>query len=567
MTDAPTKPRRPPAPAASQPGAGSKKPAPTAARKPGAAMPAAKAPATKPAAAAKKSAGRATTAGKAAPADATGTRTAAAAATAPAHAVDALIIGAGPSGLSACIKLKEQGITNTVILDKATRIGGTWAVNDYPGLRCDVPSEIYSLGFAPNPDWSRTYAPQAEIRDYLEDVAKRFDIVGQIRLGTEVTDARWQEQDGRWAVTTATGERWSARVLVAAPGYIGEAKMPRFPGQDSFRGTIFHSGMWNHGHDLTGERVAVIGCGASAIQFLPAIQPLAREIISLQRTPTWVLPKPDFEVPPAVSELFRRQPLLQRLLREAGFMGLEAALPVFMSERLLRSIAHPLGLWNIRRSIKDPELRRRLTPDHLLGCKRPLLSNDWYEALAKPNVKVVFQGLERITETGIVTNDGQAFDVDTIIFGTGYAVAEPAIYSVLHGDHGRSLSRHWQGQPRAYQGLAIHGFPNMFLMLGPNSHSVQGSVMWTSEHQAIYIAQAVRLMLDKDIRRLEVQQGVQDQFNAQIDKRLSRMPIRPDVCQTYYLDAGGRNQFVWPDFGMNIKRRLTHFALADYNAQ
>lgn len=511
--------------------------------------------------------GRATPVKKAAPARATGTATKARAMAAPARAVDALIIGAGPSGLSACVKLKEQGITNVVLLDRGDRIGGTWAQNDYPGLRCDVPSEIYSLGFAPKADWSRTYAPQAEIRDYLEDVAHRFDITGQIRLNTEVTDARWQEKDGHWLVTTAAGERWAARVLVAAPGYIGEAKMPRFPGQEKFRGTIFHSGRWNHGHDLTGERVAVIGCGASAIQFLPAIQPLAKEIISLQRSPTWVLPKADFEVPTAVSDLFRRQPLLQRLLREAGFMGLEAALPLFMSERLLRTVAHPLGLWNIRRSIKDPEMRRQLTPDHVIGCKRPLLSNDWYEALAKPNVKVVFQGLDHITETGIVTDDGQAFDVDTIIFGTGYAVAEPAIYKVLHGADGQSLSQHWQGQPRAYQGLAIHGFPNMFMMLGPNSHSVQGSVMWTSEYQAIYIAQAVKLMLDKGLSRLEVQQGVQDQFNAQIDKRLSRLPMRPEVCKTYYVDAGGRNQFVWPEFGVNIKRRLTHFALGDYNAQ
>lgn len=499
------------------------------------------------------------------PARTSGAKAAARPTAAPVRPVDVVIIGAGPSGLSACIKLKEQGITDAVILDRAPRIGGTWAVNDYPGLRCDVPSELYSLGFAPKPDWSRTYAPQAEIRDYLEDVAHRFDIVGQIRLNNDVTDARWQEEEGRWHITTAAGERYHARVLVAAPGYIGEAKMPHFPGQDSFRGTLFHSGQWNHEHDLTGERVAVIGCGASAIQFLPAIQPLAREIISLQRTPTWVLPKPDFAMPKALGDLFRRRPLLQRLVRETGLMGLETSLPVFMNERLLRALTHPLGLWNIRRSIKDPEMQRRLTPDHILGCKRPLFSNDWYETLARPNVKVVFQGLERITETGIVTDDGSEYPVDTIIFGTGYAVAEPAIYSILHGADGRSLSRHWQGQPRAYQGLAIHGFPNLFMMLGPNSHSVQGSVMWTSEHQAIYIAQAVRRMLDQGIRRLEVQQGVQDQFNARIDKRLARMPIRADVCQTYYLDAGGRNQFVWPEFGVNIKRRLTHFALADYN--
>lgn len=487
--------------------------------------------------------------------------------TAPVTLVDVLIIGAGPSGISACIKLQEQGVTDTVILDRASRIGGTWAVNDYPGLRCDVPSEMYSLGFAPKPDWSRSYAPQAEIRDYLEDVAKRFGIVDRIRLGTEVTDARWDDKAQRWQVSTASGGRYSARVLVAAPGYIGEAQMPTFPGQERFRGTIFHSGMWNHGHDLRGERVAVIGCGASAIQFLPVIQPLAKEIISLQRTPTWVLPKPDFAMPKAVSALFRRAPGLQKLVREAALMSMEPALPLFMNERWLRAVTHPLGLFNIRRSIRDPELRRRLTPDHVLGCKRPLFSNDWYDALAQPNVKVVFQGLSHLTETGIVTEDGSEFPVDTVIFGTGYAVAEPAIYQILKGADGRSLSAHWQGRPRAYQGMAIHGFPNMFLMLGPNSHSVQGSVMWTSEHQADYIASAVTTIFGAGMGRLEVREEVVAAFNQAIDRRLARMPIRADICSTYYLDRGGRNQFVWPEFGVNIKRRLQHFALADYQVQ
>lgn len=481
--------------------------------------------------------------------------------------VDALIIGAGPSGLSACIKLKERGISNTVILDRAPRIGGTWALNDYPGLRCDVPSELYSLGFAPKPDWSRTYAPQAEIRDYLEGVAQQFGITGQIRLNTEVSDARWSEGEGRWLISTAAGESYSARVLVAAPGYIGEAQMPRFPGQEKFRGTIFHSGMWNHEHDLRGERVAVIGCGASAIQFLPAIQPIAGEIISLQRTPSWVLPKPDVAMPRAVSELFRRVPALQRLVREAGLMGLEPTLPVFMNEKLTRRLTHPVGIWNIHRSIKDPEMRRQLTPHHTLGCKRPLFSNDWYAALAKPNVKVVFEGLSRITENGVVTESGTEIPVDTIIFGTGYAVAEPTFYGILHGADGRSLSQHWQGQPRAYQGMAIHGFPNFFMMLGPNSHSIQGSVMWTSEQQAVYIAQAVQEIFSKGVQRFEVQQQVQADFNRKIDKRLARMPIRADVCTSYYLDSTGRNQFVWPEFGVNIKRRLTNFEMNDYLVQ
>lgn len=481
--------------------------------------------------------------------------------------VDVLVIGAGPSGLSACIKLKEQGITNTVILDRAARIGGTWALNDYPGLHCDVPSELYSLGYAPKPDWSRTYAPQAEIRDYLEEVARRFDITGQIRLNTEVSAAHWHEDRSRWEITTAAGERYVARVLVAAPGFLGEALMPRFPGQENFRGTIFHSGHWNHDHDLRGERVAVIGCGASAIQFLPAIQPLAKAVISVQRTPSWVLPKPDFAMPKAVSKLFRQVPGVQRLVREGGLLGLEPSLPVFMNEALLRRLTHPLGIWNIHRAIRDPLLRQQLTPHHTLGCKRPLFSNDWYAALAQPNVQVIFQGLKRITETGIVTDDGVETPVDTIIFGTGYAAAEPGIYSVLHGTDGRTLNQHWQGSPRAYQGVSIHGFPNMFLMLGPNSHGVQGSVMWTCEHQAIYVAQGVKQILTQGLRRFEVRKDVVDAFNTRIERRLARMPIRPDVCTSYYLDATGRNQFVWPEYGLRIKQRLTHFTLADYQLQ
>lgn len=490
--------------------------------------------------------------------------TAAKAATQATHCVDVLIIGAGPSGLSTCIKLREEGITNAVILDQGRRIGGTWAVNDYPGLRCDVPSEMYSLGYAPNPNWSRTYAPQAEIQQYLENVAHQFGIAGQIKLNTEVTDARWDVKSSRWLISTAAGEAYSAKVFVSATGYIGEAKMPHFPGQESFKGTVFHSGMWDHEHDLRGERVAVIGSGASAIQFLPAIQPVVKEIVSFQRTPSWVLPKPDFEVPEAVKKLFKRVPQVQKLVRETALLGLEPTLPVFMRERIFRAATHPLGLLNIRRSISDPAMREKLTPDHTLGCKRPMFSNEWYAALAKPNVKVIFQGLKRITETGVVAEDGTEYPVDTIIFGTGYAVAEPAIYRIIKGADGRSLSETWHGEPRAYQGMAIHGFPNMFMMLGPNSHSLVGSVMVTAEQQAMYISRAVRALQDRGVRIFEVKKKVQDEFNARIDKRLARMPIRPDVCKSYYLDEGGRNHFVWPEFGVVIKRKLSHFEFADY---
>lgn len=478
--------------------------------------------------------------------------------------VDVLIIGAGPSGISAAIKLKQEGVNDVLILDRALRIGGTWAMNDYPGLRCDVPSELYSLGYAPNPNWSRTYAPQAEIRQYLEQVARDFGVAGQIQLRTEVVAADWQEASQRWQICTAAGDVFSARVLVAAPGFIGEPTEPDFPGQEKFRGTLFHSAKWNYDHDLSGKRVAVIGSGASAIQFLPAIQPLVKQLISFQRTPAWVLPKPDVAMPKAINRLFARLPKLQLGLREAGLAGLETSLPVFMHEPLLRAITHPLGRFNINRSVRDPELRKRLTPRFTLGCKRPLFSNDWYKALVQPNVRLLFQGLKEITATGVVAEDGSHHEVDTIIFGTGYAVEDPIIYRILKGATGRSLADVWQGSPRAYQGLTVRGFPNMFLMLGPNSHSVQGSVMWTCEQQAVYVARTVSRLLSQGIARFEVKQSVQDDFNAHIDERLARLPIRPDVCSSYYLDSAGRNRFVWPEFGVRIKQRLHHPDLDDY---
>ncbi|EOR06757.1 flavin-containing monooxygenase [Acinetobacter genomosp. 15BJ] len=484
----------------------------------------------------------------------------------PTQLVDVLIIGAGPSGLSTCIKLKEQGINNVVILDMANRIGGTWALNDYPGLFCDVPSEMYSLGFAPNPNWSRTYAPQAEIRQYLEDVAQKFNIVPQIQLGTEVTEARWDKGLNRWMISTADGKSYSAKFFVPATGFIGEAKMPSFPGQDQFKGTMFHSGKWNHEYDLTGKRVAVIGSGASAIQFLPEIQPKVGHLYSFQRTPSWVLPKPDFAVPNIVKTVFKKAPLLEKIIRESALWSLEPSLPVFMNIKIMEKL-HALGKLNINLSIKDPEIRQAVTPTHTLGCKRPMFSNNWYAALVKPNVSVLFQGLSHITEHGVVGEDGKEIKVDTIIFGTGYAVAEPAIYKIIKGVDGRSLSEIWQRQPRAYMGMSIYGFPNMFMMLGPNSQNTVGSVMWTAEQQSVYISKAIKLMQQRRIDYIEVKEAVQKQFNARIDKRLAKMPVRADICKSYYLDDAGRNHIIWPEFGFVIKHKLHHVNLKDYRIE
>ncbi|MFC7449100.1 flavin-containing monooxygenase [Rhodococcus daqingensis] len=479
--------------------------------------------------------------------------------------VDVLIVGAGVSGVSVLIKLAERGVTNALILDKAERIGGTWVANDYPGLRCDVPSELYSLGFAPNPGWARTYSSQDEIRDYIESVAHSFGVVDRIRLRTEMVSAVWDEPARRWRITTADGTEITAKVFVPAAGIIGEAKMPRLPGQETFRGTVFHSGNWNHEHDLTGERVAVVGAGASAIQFLPAIQPAVGKLYSFQRAPSWVLSKPDFAMPRLVSRVFTRFPFVQRMIREAGFRGLEVMYPLMLHPRLLTTIVRPMQRSNMRRAIEDPELRRRLMPDHPFACKRPMLSNDWYPALAKPNVQVVFQGVERLTERGLVTTDGSEYEVDTVIFGTGYTAGDLAVTHIIRNGAGATINEVWNGSPRSYLGLAVHGFPNMFMMLAPNSQCHVQSVMWTSELQAGYVARAVKALLDGRVDRFEVKKSVHDGFVAAIDKRLERMPSQPKYCTTYFSDSTGRNHVVWPEWAFKIKRVLSRFAITDYD--
>lgn len=495
-----------------------------------------------------------------------------------------LIVGAGPSGLSCLIKLKEAGVQGVQLVDKSTRIGGTWANNDYPGLSCDIPSEMYSLGYAPNPDWSRTYAPQAEIQQYLEKTAHDFAVVNDIRLETEVLDARWDEAKQQWRVTTQTLESQSdanntqsaqtdqvvqkttylTRFFVVATGFIGEPEMPPIVGKERFKGKLFHSAEWDYAHDLTNKSVAVIGSGASAVQFLPVIQPKVQTLYSFQRTPSWVLPKPDVAVPEALKAFYSRFPRLHKQVRKTALLAAEPILPLFKREKATRMLSHPLGLWNIYRSIKNQQLRKQLTPKHTLGCKRPLFSNNWYSALAQPNVNVVCHGVDAIDETGVVAN-GTHYAVDTIIFGTGYAVEDPVIYQRITGSQNQSLKECWQQQgPRAYQGMSIHGFPNMFMMLGPNSHSLVSSVMWTSEHQGMYIANAIQALTQQGHTRCEVKASVQREFNAALDKTLAQLPIRADVCKSYYLDSQGRNRFVWPDYGITIGKRLASVNWEDY---
>jgi cation diffusion facilitator CzcD-associated flavoprotein CzcO len=379
---------------------------------------------------------------------------------------DVLVIGAGLSGIGAVIKLHEAGIDDVVVLEKASALGGTWRDNTYPGCACDVPSVLYSYSFAPNPEWSRFFAGQAEIRKYLEEIAARYDVPRKIRFGVEVKRAEWQPAVARWRVETSDGV-FTARVLISAAGPWHQPKIPDLPGLDRFPGSVFHSARWDHGVDLRGKRVAVVGSGASAVQFVPEIQPRVARLHYYQRTAQWVLPKPDRATTPVERWVLRHVPAAGRALHAAEFAALEAVGMGFRHPRLLERVER-LGLRQLRRQVANPVLRAKLTPNYTLGCKRILMSNVYYPALARPNVEVHATGVRAIEGHRVIGDDGSAAEVDVIVLGTGFHILDMPIAARIFDGSGASMASRWQGSPRAYLGTAVAGFPNFFMLLGPS---------------------------------------------------------------------------------------------------
>jgi cation diffusion facilitator CzcD-associated flavoprotein CzcO len=378
------------------------------------------------------------------------------------------IVGTGFSGLGMAIRLKQAGVEDFVLFEKDDEVGGTWRDNTYPGAACDVPSHLYSFSFAPNPDWSRSFSEQPEIQRYLVDTADRFGIRPSIRFGHRVVEARWDEDRDLYRIETSRGV-YHARFLVAGMGPLSAPSIPSLPGLEAFEGTAFHSARWDHQHDLTGERVAVVGTGASAIQFVPQIQPKVAELRLFQRTPPWIEPRIDRDITRLERWLFRRFPFTQRLAR-AGIYWSRESLAVGMTRRrgLLKGL-ELIGRIQLRRQVKDPELRRRLTPNYTIGCKRILISNDYYPALSQPNVEVVTSGISEVGPSWIVTEDGVEHEVDTIIFGTGFHVTDVPAARHLYGREGRLLADAWAGGLEAYLGTSVAGFPNLFFLIGPNT--------------------------------------------------------------------------------------------------
>jgi cation diffusion facilitator CzcD-associated flavoprotein CzcO len=475
---------------------------------------------------------------------------------------DVAIVGAGFGGLGMAIQLKRARRDDFVVLERAADIGGTWHANSYPGCQCDIPSNLYSFSFARKSDWTTAYPMREQIVEYLHDCARRFGVQPHIELECELLDASWDPGRGRWDIETSSGNL-SARVLVAAPGLLSEPCVPDLPGLERFEGTTFHTASWNHDHDLTGRRVAVIGTGATAVQVVPSIRERVSRLFVFQRTPGWVIPHLDHPVGPRLRRLYERVPAVQGIVR-ATIWGLHELLVPGMARdpRLLKG-HELLAKANMRRSIDDPELRRRLTPDYAIGCKRILLSSEWYPAITSPNVELVTSGIREVREDSIVDGDGREHELDTIVFATGFMPSDPPIARRLRGREGRTLSETWQGSPQAYLGTTVSGFPNLFLFYGPNTNLGHSSIVYILESQMTYVMSALDAMDERGAACAEVRPQVQDAFNEEMQARLQGS-VWNSGCSSWYLDRNGRNSIQWPGFTFEYRRRTRRFEAADY---
>jgi cation diffusion facilitator CzcD-associated flavoprotein CzcO len=464
------------------------------------------------------------------------------------------IIGAGFSGIAMAIRLKQRGIHDFVVLEKAGDVGGAWFHNTYPGCRCDIPSHLYSLSFAPNPDWSHTYSAQDEIRRYLRDCADRFGLGAHLRTGVEVREASWLDDAGAWRIDTDAGS-YLARVLISGMGPLSEPRIPALPGLERFQGKTMHSARWDHDYDLTGKRVASIGTGASAIQYVPEIQPLVDRLYVVQRTPPWVMPHRNRAITGPERRLYRRIPLAQRLVRASVYAGREVLVLGFVKRPQLLAKLERVSRSHMRRHIDDPALLAKLTPDYTLGCKRLLPSNHWYPALAKPNVELLSGAVTEVRERSIVDAGGVEREVDAIIFGTGFHVTDLPFAHHLRGRGGRPLHDVWQGSPAAYLGTSVPGFPNCFLLLGPNTGLGHGSMVYMIESQVEHVIRAITLMDRRDATTVEVRPDTYARFNDEVNDRMRGTVWDTGGCTSFYLDATGRNATLWPDWTWRFRRR------------
>lgn len=481
----------------------------------------------------------------------------------PSHVHEVLVLGTGFSGIGAAIRLAARGIRDVVLLERAASLGGTWRDNTYPGCACDVPSHLYSFSFEPKADWTRAYSPQEEIRAYLEAVAKKHDLLPKMRFGRNVETARWDEERAVWTLTTDTGETFVGRVLVSGIGALSNPAYADVRGLDRFRGKTFHSATWDHAYPLRGKRVGVIGTGASAIQFVPAIQPEVAHLTLFQRTAPWVLPKPDRAYSALERLAFERLPGRRFLHRQAIYWRNELFGSMFSKAPRTMALAATIGKWHIARAVRDPSLRALLTPTYLPGCKRILLSNDYYPALARPNVEVTGDPIREAYEGGLVTASGREIPLDAIIHGTGFTVQSYLGKLRVYGRGGRELGATWGKNASAFRGTTVPGYPNFFTLLGPNTGLGHTSVVLMIEAQIGYVVDALAHLARRGGASIEVLPEPARAYEAAIAAKLDRS-VWASGCESWYLNDEGRNTTLYPGLTFEFMLETSRFRARDH---
>lgn len=472
------------------------------------------------------------------------------------------IVGSGFSGLGAAISLKQSGSEDFVIFERASDVGGTWRDNTYPGCACDVESHLYSFSFAPNPEWSRMFSSQPEIWAYLQRCARDFGILPHVRFGHEVLSARWNAAQRRWQIETSAGS-YSADILIAAMGALSEPSMPALPGLERFAGPVFHSARWRHDYPLEGRKVAVIGTGASAVQFVPIIQQQVQKLTLFQRTPAWVIPRLDRAYSALSKRLFAGLPALHGAVRTGIYLRREWLVLLFRHPRWMKLFELYAQLY-LRLKVPEPALRKKLMPSFRIGCKRVLISDDYLPALSKPNVELVTSGIREVREHAIVSEDGVEHAVDAIILGTGFHATDMPFADRVLGSDGRSLNEHWQGSPEAHLGTMVTGFPNLFLLLGPNTGLGHTSVIYMMESQLMLLMATLKFMSTRGVATVEPTAAAQRRFIEELQDDMEGTVWTSGNCASWYLDRTGRNSSLWPSYTFAFRHKM-QFRPAEYH--
>ncbi|MGW4737750.1 flavin-containing monooxygenase [Nocardia xishanensis] len=478
--------------------------------------------------------------------------------------LDVAVIGGGFAGIGAAIRLKQRGIEDFAILERGAALGGTWRDNTYPGAACDIPSRLYSYSFAPNPNWSQTYSGSAEILGYIEGMAARHRLRPHVRFGCTVTGIVFDEDAGMWDVAIEGAAPVRARTVVLASGPLANASFPAIRGFETYEGHKIHSARWDHDYDFTGKRVAVIGTGASAVQIIPELVEKAASVKVFQRTPGWVLPRVNRRTGPIAKGLYRHVPVAESLARRAWFYGHESvALGVVWNTPLTR-VVELVGRAQLRRQVRDPWLRRQLTPDFRAGCKRLLMTDDYYPALQRDNCKLITWPIARLAPHGVRTAEGVEHQADCIVFATGFDVSKTGTPIPITGRDGRVLAEEWSRGAYAYKSVAVSGYPNLFFTFGPNSGPGHNSALVYMEAQIDYLVEAIGAILDRDLRMLDVRGDRQDRYNAAIQRRLSATTWNSG-CRSWYLTDDGFNATMYPGFATQYVHQLRDLRLEDYH--